>query len=119
MRSDIEISTLYTSLIIDTRGLGVKPMLLPVIYNESGLEIYSKDYFLASEALKHNAVSYVYNEKDAVKHRKAGRKPYFTSALKENNGSPVISDEDVKRLFSHKKNLDYLKKCRVIFIIDR
>lgn len=119
MRSDMEISTHYTSLIIDTRGLGVKPMLLPVVYNESGLEVYSKNYINAGEAVKHNVVSYVYNEKDALKHRKAGGKPFFTVAIKESNGSPVISDDDIKRIFSHKKNLDYLKRCRVIFIIDR
>jgi len=119
LRSDVEVSTLYTSLIIDTRGLGIKPMLLPVIYNESGLEIYSKDYIIAGEAVKHNPVSYVYNEKEAMKHRKAGRKPFFTSALRKSAGSPVISDEDIKRVFSDKKNLDYLRRCRVIFIIDR
>ncbi len=119
LRSDIEVSTLYTSLIIDTRGLGIKPMLFPVIYNESGLEVYSKDYIIAGEAVKHNTVSYVYNEKDAVNHRKAGRKPFFTTALRKSDGAPVVSDEDIKRVFSDKKNLDYLRRCRVIFIIDR
>ncbi len=119
LRDDINISTSYTSLVIDARGLNIKPMLLPVIYNENGLEIYSKDFISPVEAVKHNAVSYVYNEKDGIKHKKAGKKPYFCVALKSVNGSPVISDDDIKRIFSDKKNLDYLRRCRVIFILDR
>lgn len=119
MRSDIDISTLYTSLIVDARGLKVKPMLLPVIYNENGLEVYNKDFITVAEAVKHNAVAYVYNEKDGVNHKKAGNRPYYCVALKSTNGSPVISDNDIKRVFSDKKNLDYLRKCRIVFIIDR
>jgi hypothetical protein len=119
LRSDIDISTRYTSLIVDTRGLNVVPMLLPVVYNENGLEVYSKDYISAAYAVKHNAVSYVYNEKEALKHIKAGGKPFFCSALKSIHGSPVLSDDDIKRVYSDKKNLDSLRKCRVIFIIDR
>jgi hypothetical protein len=119
LRNDVNISTRYTSLIVDTRGLNVKPMLLPVVYNENGLEVYSKDYISAVYAVKHNAVSYVYNEKEALKHIKAGEKPYFCVALKSIQGSPVLSDDDLKKVYSDKKNLDSLRKCRVIFIIDR
>lgn len=119
LRGDMNLSTLYTSLIVDVRGLKIKPMLLPVIYNENGLEVYGKDFISAAEAVKYNAVSYVYNEKDGVNHKKAGTRPYFCVALKSVNGSPVISDDDIKRVYSDKKNLDYLRKCRVIFVIDR
>lgn len=119
VRDDIEISTLYTSLIIDVRGLEIKPMLLPSVLNENGLEIYNKNYIKSADAVKYNAVSYVYNDKDAIKHKKAGKKPLFCAALKNMNGNPVISDIDIKKMFSHKKNIEYLTKCRVIFIIDR
>jgi hypothetical protein len=113
------ISTLYTSFIIDVRGLKIKPMLLPSVLNESGLEIYSKNYINPSYAVRHNMVTYVYNEKDALKHKKAGKHPLFTVALKNMNGYPVVSDDAIKKIFSNKKNIEYLSKCRVIFIIDR
>jgi len=116
---NIEISTLYTSIIIDVRGLNIKPMLLPSIINENGLEVYNKNFIKPGDAVKYNPVSYVYNEKDAIKHKKAGKHPLFCAALKNMNGNPVISDDDVKKIFSHKKNIEYLSKCRVIFIIDR
>jgi hypothetical protein len=119
IQDNIEISTLYSSIIIDVRGLGIKPMLIPSIINESGLEVYNKNFINPDDAVKYNVVSYVYTEKDAIKHKKAGKRPLFCAALKNLNGNPVISDSDIKKIFSHKKNIEYLKKCRVIFIIDR
>ncbi|HNX24240.1 MAG TPA: hypothetical protein PKG60_09335 [Spirochaetota bacterium] len=115
----IEISTMYTSLIVDVRGLGIKPMLIPAVLNENGLEVYNKNFIKPSDAVKYNPVSYVHSEKEAIKHKKAGKHPLFCAALKNMNGNPVISDNDIKKMFSHKKNIEYLSKCRVIFIIDR
>ncbi len=118
--SDVKASpTLYTSLIVDTRGLKIRPNLLPSIYNESGLEIYGKNFISGQDAVKHLSVSYTYTENEAMKHKKAGQHPFFCAALKNLNGSPVLSDDDIRKVFSHKKNSAYLKKCRVIFIIDR
>ncbi len=119
VRDDIDIQTKYTSLIIDVRGLGIRPMLLPAVLNENGLEIYSKNFIRPADAVKYNSVSYVHNEKDAIKHKKSGKHPLFCAALRNVNGNPVISDNDAKKIFSHKKNIEYLSKCRVIFIIDR
>lgn len=119
LRDDIEISTNYTSVIIDVRGLGIKPMLLPSVLNENGLEVYSKNFVIPSEAVRFNIVSYTRSEKDALKHKKAGKHPFFCAALKNLNGNPVISDNDIKKIFSSKKNIEYLRKCRVIFIIER
>ncbi|MCL1865207.1 MAG: hypothetical protein FWF73_05285 [Spirochaetes bacterium] len=119
IQDNIEISTLYSSIIIDVRGLNIKPMLIPSVLNESGLEVYNKNFINPADAVKYNVVSYVYTEKDAIKHKKAGKNPLFCIALKNINGNPVISDSDIKKIFSHKKNIEYLQKCRVIFIIDR
>jgi len=116
---NIDISTQYTSIIIDVRGLEIKPMLVPSILNENGLEIYNKNFVKPDDAAKYGIASYVYSEKDAMKHKKAGKHPLFCAALKNMNGNPVISDTDVKKMFSHKKNIEYLSKCRVIFIINR
>lgn len=119
-QSDLKASpTKYTSLIVDVRGLGIRPMLLPSIYNENGLEIYGKNYISGDDAVKHLSVSYTYTESEAKKHIKAGQHPFFTAALKNLNGSPVLSDDDIRRVFSNKKNSAYIRKCRVIFIIDR
>ncbi|MCL1833618.1 MAG: hypothetical protein FWG49_03860, partial [Leptospirales bacterium] len=50
IQDNIEISTLYSSLIIDVRGLGIKPMLIPSVVNESGLEVYNKNFINPDDA---------------------------------------------------------------------
>jgi len=119
LRADRDIATRYTSLIIDTRGLKIKPLLIPSVFQEDGLEIYGKNKVNGKAAVKNLIISYTHSEAEALKHKKAGRRPFFCTALKSLNGNPVISKEDVKRILSHNDNISYLKKCKVILIIDR
>ncbi len=113
------IKTDYTGLIIDVRNMNIRPMLFPVIYNEDGLEIYGRNYVDISSASRHGIVSYVYNENDAAKIQRLGARPFFAPAIRNNNGSPVISNRDYKKIISSGRTLDNLKKCKVIFIVDR
>jgi len=119
LRTDSPASTDYSGLIIDTRGTGVTPMLLPSIYNEYGLEIYGKNLIDIKSAYRNGAVGYVFTEDEAKNHVKAGDRPFFTVGLTSLKGCPVLADRDVKKLFSSKKTLERLKKCSVIFIIER
>ena len=116
---DNPIQTEYSSLVIDTRNSGIKPMLFPSVYNEEGLEIYSRYFVDINYAGRNGMVAYVYDEKKAMDLNRAGKRPFFSIALKNLNGSPVISNSDVRKIISSKKTVKNLKKCRVIFIIDR
>lgn len=118
-RTDVPIKTKYSGVVIDARGLDVEPMLFPAVINEYGLEIYGRHLVDIKHAVKSGIVSYVYNEEDASKSRNAGERPYYCVALKSIDGSPVISDSDAKKIYSSPETLKELKKCRVIFIIDR
>ena len=116
-RLDNPIQTAYTGLVIDARGMAVTPMLFPVIYNRDGLEVYGRDFIEAKSAEK-GIVAYAFTEREA-RGDIAGDRPYYAAAIKELNGCPVLSDRDIKKIFSHRETLNNLKKCRVIFIIDK
>jgi hypothetical protein len=118
-RMDNPIDTEYTSLIIDTRGLGVKPMLLPSIYSTAGLEIYGKNFIDASYAARHGMASFAYTDTEAMTNKRAGKHPYYTAALKSIRHCPVLSERDARKILASPKTREHLKKCRVIFIIDR
>lgn len=118
-RDDTPIPTVYSGLIIDARGLGIEPMLFPSVYNEEGLEIYGRYYIDSAYACKKGLVSYCYNEDEAMKNRKAGRRPYYAVALKNLDGCPVLSDRDARKILSSRETINNLKKCNVIFILDR
>jgi hypothetical protein len=117
-RIDNPIPTNYTSLIVDTRGLDVEPMILPSIYNEEGLEVYGRSMVDIRHATRNGIVVYADSYDKAMKSRAAGDNPYFTMAVREIKGCPVIADRDVRKIFSGKETVERLKKCRVIFIID-
>jgi hypothetical protein len=118
-RIDNPIPTDYTSLIVDVRGLGIEPMILPSIFNESGLEVFGRHYIDIRHATRFGIVSYAFSENDAMKSPRAGDHPYYTVAVGGLKGCPVLSNRDIRKIFSSNRTLEYLKKCRVIFIIDK
>lgn len=119
VRIDNPIPTRYTSLVVDTRGLHVEPMILPSVYNENGLEVYGRNYVDIRYAGKYGIASYANTDDEAMKSRIAGDHPFYTVAIKDIKGCPVISDRDIRKIFSSEETVEQLKKCRVIFIIDK
>ncbi len=116
---DTPVKTDYTSLIVDGRGLGLQPMLFPSVYNEDGLEIFGRIYIDSRYASRYGMASYCYTEDEARAGKRAGRTPYFSVALKNLNGCPVISQRDARRILGSDRTRNNLKKCKVIFILDR
>lgn len=118
-RIDAAIQTDYTSLVIDTRGLPVEPMMLPSVMNEDGLEVYGRFFVDIRNAGRHGIVAYAYGDDEAMKCRTAGDHPFYTVAIRAVKGCPVIADRDIRKLFSSPRTAEQLRKCRVIFIIDK
>ncbi|MFH0974287.1 MAG: hypothetical protein V1874_00720 [Spirochaetota bacterium] len=119
VRTEVPISTPYTALIVDGRGHNIKPMLFPSVYSDSGLEIFGRRFIDSSQAVKRGMVSYCYNEDQAFIDARSGNSPYFAAAVDGLNNCPVISEKDTRRLLSSRQTINNLKKCRVIFIIDK
>lgn len=118
VKAEIPISTPYSSLIVDCRDFTIKPMLLPSIYSDNGLEIYGKNFINSSYIAKRGMVSYCYSERQAKNNSRAGQFPYYAVAIKSIKNCPVISEKDVRRIFSSQKTINNLKKCKVILIIN-
>ena len=118
-RIDAPIPTDYTGLVIDTRGLPVEPMILPSVLNEDGLEVYGRSFVDIRNVNRYGIVAYANGDEEAMKYRAAGDHPLYTVAIRAVKGCPVIADRDVRKLYSSGNTLRELKKCRVIFIIDK
>jgi hypothetical protein len=116
---DNPIPTDYTSLVIDARGLRVEPMMLPSVFSENGLEVYGRHYVDIRHSTRFGIVGYAFNEDDALKSPLAGERPLYTAALGVLKGCPVLSHRDVRKMFSSDNTIGHLKKCKVIFIIDK
>jgi len=114
--------TVFTGLIIDCKGLNVKPALSPRVLDESGREIYGSAYVSREWAIKHGVIGYAKEvEKAAQLVDRIGKTPGQIKAMKahgENSTDIVISNDDASSVRSAAANLKFLSECRVIFVID-
>jgi|WetSurMetagenome_2_1015567.scaffolds.fasta_scaffold00130_18 hypothetical protein len=111
----------FTGLIIDCRGLNVKPALAPKILDESGKEVYGSAYVSRDWAIKYGIVGYAKDVKAAAKLDRVGKTPGQIKALKaqgDNATDVVISDTDAADVRSAAQNLKFLSECRVILVVD-
>ena len=112
---------LYTGLIVDARGLGVRPAMAPKILNEDGKEVYGSAYINRDWAVREGMVGYLKDPAAAQANPRVTDKPLMVKALKvsgEGRVDTVISNADAAALQSASQNLSMLEKCRVIILVD-
>ncbi len=105
-----------TGLVIDARGLSVRPALLPRVLDHTGKPLYSVDS-LSSEARKTSGVAaYVQTIDDAKKSMKAGEKPFVVKAEKTVGVDVQLTADDAKKLASI--NTSFLADGRVVIVLN-
>jgi hypothetical protein len=112
---------IFTGLIIDCKGLNIKPALSPRVLDESGKEVYGSAYVTREWAIKYGITGYSRDIKDAAKLERVGKTPGSIKAIKasgDNVTDIVVSDADAAEIRSASQNLKFLSECRVVFIVD-
>lgn len=113
---------IFTGLIIDCKGLSVKPAISPRVLDESGREVYGSAYVSREWAIKYGVVGYSKAVDAAAKLAdRIGKNPGQVKGQKAhgtNSTDIVISNDDASDIRSAAKNLKFLSECRVIFVID-
>ncbi len=112
---------LYTGLIVDGRGLGVKPAMAPKILNEDGKEVYGSAWINRDYAVREGMVGYMKDPAAAQADPRVTDKPLMIKALKvsgDGRVDTVISNADAALLHNASQNLSMLEKCRVIILVD-
>ena len=111
----------YTGLIVDARGLGIRPAMAPKILNEEGKEVYGSAWINRDWAVKEGMVGYLKDPAAAQTNPRVTDKPLLVKAVKASGDSRVdmvISNADAVTLQSASQNLSMLEKCRVIVLVD-
>ena len=112
---------LYTGVIVDARGLGVKPAMAPKIVNEDGKEVYGSAWISRDYAVREGMVGYFKDPVKALTNPRVMDKPLMVKALKVAGDARVdivITNADAAVLHSASENLSMLQKCRVIILAD-
>lgn len=107
----------YTGLIVDCRGMGLKPVMSPVILNTNGTKIFGHKNLDIEKIVTMGMVDYVQDE-NAVS--RAGENPLIVKPVKlENfNSNPVLSIADSNRVLIENHATKFLKELKVVFLFD-
>lgn len=111
----------YTGLIVDARGIGVLPAMVPLILDENGKEIYGPAFISREYAVQYRTCDYVRTPEIAVQLARAGPNPLIIKGLRaKSQGSCniLVSAADAAKLRGISAHLNFLKECRVVIVLD-
>jgi len=107
----------YTGLIVDASGLGLKPTLFPEILTEDGKKIYSFEVVDDDYRRKYSIVEYHQTLADALRSHRIGDNPLIIGAKAVKNGFEIIIDDSVlDEIIKSLGIYDFLKEGRVVLV---
>lgn len=115
-------SEVYSGLVVDARGIGAQPSLVPVLMDESGNEVYSPAFVSREFAVQKGVCQYIRKIDAASPLPRIAPKPLLVKGLRTiSDGSCdiVISNADASKLHGTSSHLGFLKQCRVVIIMDK
>ena len=107
---------------VDGRGLGVKAVMSPKIFDENGQEVYGPTFVSREFAVQQGMIEYVVDLSAAQDSPRVASTPFTVRGLrtdKPGGSNIIISNADAAKLKSASEHLSFLKKCRVIIAVDR
>ena len=113
----------YTGLIVDARGTGAKPSMVPLLLNENGIEVFGPAYVSREYAVQHGICQYIQVKENVswLSLARVAPRPLVVKGLKADppGGCRIfISNTDASRLRESSSHLEFLKQCRVIIVLD-
>lgn len=112
----------FSGLIVDARGLSIKPCLMPKLLDEGDREIYGSAYVSREFAIKFGMCGYAKSVEAAKKQvDRIGETPCLVQGLKAsgaNKADIVLAKKDAEAIRGAAANAKFLSECRVIVILD-
>ena len=110
-----------TGIVVDCRGLGVRPSLIPRILNENGSEVYGPKYVSREHVVSGGMVCFTKDIKLPLIRKRIGTNPMLLKGIRTCKSSPteiIISNSQGEDVHRDAENLRLLQECRVVFIMD-
>ncbi|GIV18213.1 MAG: hypothetical protein KatS3mg022_3648 [Armatimonadota bacterium] len=116
----LTVNSAWTGLVVDTKGLGMRPSISPVVVDTNGKQIYPDPNNLPP-------LDYIqeYGIADFVKmegqSQRAGDNPVYVRPIQVKGAgkdTAVISIGDAERILEAEKQSGFLKRWRVVFLVD-
>jgi hypothetical protein len=114
-------SGVFTGLIIDARGTGLRPAMAPKILDEQGNEVYGSGYVSRDYAVQIGVVGYEKDINRAKTNERVTDNPLIIKGIKSsgsNRADLVISNSDAQMVLAAAKNLNFMEQCKVMIILE-
>jgi hypothetical protein len=114
-------SSVYTGLVVDARGLRARPAMSPKVMDENGQEVYGSAFVSREYAVQQGMSGYAKNVAAARTNQRVTDNPLMVKGLRAEGAGRsdiVISNADASMLRSASENLSFMKKCRVMIVVD-
>ncbi len=111
----------YTGLVVDARDLPIKPSMCFKVLDEDGKEVYGPAYASRENVVYAGMCQYVSSITNIEDNARVGGNPLIVKGLKilpPGSSNIVISGTDAARLRGSVEHLAFLKKCRVVVVMD-
>jgi len=111
----------YTGVILDGRGLGVRPALAPRILDAGGDVVFGPGNYSREYAVMNGVTGYTKSLDNARKDPRVGANPLVLkvqSASGSNKTDVVVSNADGRTILSLDQQQNILEDCRVMILLD-
>ncbi|PIE78352.1 MAG: hypothetical protein CSA15_08265 [Candidatus Delongbacteria bacterium] len=111
---------IYTGLIIDCRGIDLRPALAPKIVDKAGNELYGTIKVSREFAVNQGMMGYLKTIDKAKENIRVGKNPLVIKAESSSgaNKTDIVVDENTaSQIRFAKDNFNFLRECRVIAVV--
>ena len=111
----------FTGLVIDARGIALKPALVPRLLDENGQEVFGAAFVSREFAVQWGTGGYSVDIKASRNNPRVGQNPLVVKGLRTSEpglSNIIISNTDAAKLLSSSEHLSFLKECRVFIVVD-
>jgi hypothetical protein len=115
------LAPMYSGLVVDARGLGIKPAMAPKIVSEGGQEIYGVSVVDRNWVIQQGMAGYSKDLGAAQANDRVASRPVTikaVSATGANKTDVVVSNADAQLLLGSGQTLGFLEQARVMLVVD-
>ena len=112
---------IFTGLVIDARGLAARPAMSPKVVDENGKEVYGSMNVDRLYAIQQGMTGYARDLTAAQSNPRVTNNPVSVKGVKADGPGKcdiMISNADAEKIRASGDNLSFLKKCRVMIVLD-
>jgi hypothetical protein len=111
----------FTGMVVDARGIQARPAMSPRIFDEDGKEVYGSANVDREYAVAQGMSGYARDLTAAQSNERVTNNPVTIKALKTSGAGKadiIISNADAQQIKASAENASFMKKCRVMIVLD-